>query len=189
MRKVPEWVIQSIWFIAGVCATGALWFFLSIKEYWWALTAGIGAIVFFLLAIILHRSNDKVGRQDDARDEIVFNVKEEKITFNEMIRSINYDVVKVNAHTHILGVMAEHEWISRRYPKSKLISQALTTLEALEKKGIAAKKGIYFDIIKIALKDGRSKEIYFDISNFFTGKGSPMDPSSEVAEKLRNLYK
>ncbi|MDQ7815874.1 MAG: hypothetical protein RDU14_02530 [Melioribacteraceae bacterium] len=189
MRKVPEWLIQSSWFLAGVCATGAVWYLLSIKEYFGATIAGIGAVIFYLLAVFLHRSNDKVTKQNNAlNNEIVLQYKEEKITFKELVRSVDYDVVKVNAHTHMLGVKAEQEWIRRRYPKSNFKSQILTTLDALEKKNSFAKNAIHFDVIEIEVGDGRIKKIYFDISDFFTGKGTMMDPSSVVAEKLRSLY-
>ena len=48
---------------------------------------------------------------------------------------------------------------------------------------------IHFDVIEIILEDGRKKEIYFDISDFFPGGGSRvLDPEADIALKLSNIY-
>jgi hypothetical protein len=39
----PDWLIQSIWFMAGVLATGAIWYFLSRNERHRALWTGFCA--------------------------------------------------------------------------------------------------------------------------------------------------
>ena len=53
------------------------------------------------------------------------------------------------------GVSAEYKWIYNHYPSAKVISQSLTFHD---------KKP--YDIITIKYK-GKTKDVYFDISNFF----------------------
>ena len=53
------------------------------------------------------------------------------------------------------GVPAEYKWINKHYPSAKVVSQSLNFHD---------KKP--YDIIKIRYK-GKTKDVYFDISNFF----------------------
>jgi len=66
MRTVPDWAIQLSWAIYGVFATGALWYFLSLKEYLNAGLAVAGAIVFAGAAIAFHRKRDKASQTQPA---------------------------------------------------------------------------------------------------------------------------
>lgn len=59
MRNIPEWAIQLAWAICGIFATGAVWYFLSLKQYSEAAYATAGALVFAGVAIYLHRRKDK----------------------------------------------------------------------------------------------------------------------------------
>jgi hypothetical protein len=59
MRRVPEWATQLAWAVCGVFATGAVWYFLSLKEYASAAYAAVGALVCAGVAIYLHRLNDR----------------------------------------------------------------------------------------------------------------------------------
>jgi hypothetical protein len=121
--------------------------------------------------------------------EIILKNEEETITFTELLRSLRHDVVKVHAHTHILGVAAEYGWIRRRYPGSKTVKQALTTLDLIAGKKKYKTSKIYFDIITIELPNGRKKEIFFDISNFYDGTGSKyLDPHAFIGKKIAQLY-
>jgi len=47
---------------------------------------------------------------------------------------------------------------------------------------------VRFDVIKIELASGREKEVYFDISSFFDGKGTSMS-GDFFGRKLLSLYK
>lgn len=60
MRAVPDWWIQASWWASGVFATGAVWYFLSTREYPFAIAAGVAAAAFAILAIMLHRRKDAV---------------------------------------------------------------------------------------------------------------------------------
>jgi ABC-type multidrug transport system fused ATPase/permease subunit len=200
MKRIPDWALQAIWFMAGIFATGALWYFISIKNTTMAVISLVCAIFFALLAIYLHRSRDSFKAKEEALKrekerlyrEIVLNVGEERITFQELHRSSEYDIIKVNANQHFLGVASEHFWIRERYPDAEMEMQSLTTLDRLkysESKESEAKK-IHFDIFDIIFPNGRKKKIYFDISSFFNGLTfAKIDPNSKVAHKLNDLYK
>jgi len=72
-RTVPDWVIQTCWWTSGIFATGALWYFLSIKDYLYAAASGTLALAFALAAITLHRRNDRIAEQSlptEFKDEL-----------------------------------------------------------------------------------------------------------------------
>lgn len=58
MRTVPDWWIQTAWWGSGIFATGAVWYFLSTREYGWSVAAGLAAIILAGVAIVLHRKKD-----------------------------------------------------------------------------------------------------------------------------------
>jgi hypothetical protein len=64
MRHVPDWAIQVCWWISGIFATGAVWYFLSLKDVPWAIASAIAAAFFALVAIGLHRRKDAATRLD-----------------------------------------------------------------------------------------------------------------------------
>jgi hypothetical protein len=61
MRPVPDWWIQSAWWASGIFATGALWYFLSTREYGFAAAAAIAALALAGVAIGLHRKKDALS--------------------------------------------------------------------------------------------------------------------------------
>ncbi|KVP22421.1 hypothetical protein [Burkholderia ubonensis] len=69
MRNIPEWTIQLAWAICGVFATGAVWYFLSLKQYSEAAYAAIGALIFGGVAIYLHRRKDEADAAVSPADE------------------------------------------------------------------------------------------------------------------------
>ena len=50
------------------------------------------------------------------KEEFVIKYKDETITFEIMLRSQHFDIVKIHAITHVLGVHSEREWINKYYP-------------------------------------------------------------------------
>lgn len=131
----------------------------------------------------------KSGKQKSSG--FTFKVNEEVVTFDEKMRSLTMDVVKVNAHTHMIGVQAEYAWVQHNYGKFSLIQQSLTTLEGLMGERYNS-SSIHFDCLRVKLHedDDREKDIYFDISSFFFGgKTSFFDRESFVAKKISDLYK
>ena len=77
MKKiVPDWLIQLSWFLAGTCATGAVWYFLSKNNtiYTWLSVAG--AIFFAALAIYYQRLNDSYSCNLAHRTKLASFIKE-----------------------------------------------------------------------------------------------------------------
>lgn len=64
MRTVPDWSIQVAWWLSGICATGAVWYFLSMDSFLYAFVSGLGAVVFAVGAIVLHRRKDSLAAGD-----------------------------------------------------------------------------------------------------------------------------
>jgi hypothetical protein len=123
----------------------------------------------------------------------VYKVNEETVTFDEKMRSLKMDVIKVIAHDHALGVAAEYAWMNKFYPKHKLVVKMLSTLEAMTGKrkggGIVRPGETLFDIFLLELDGGRTKSVYFDISSFFSGKDSSLtNPGVYANKKLASLY-
>lgn len=72
-HTVPDWAIQTSWWISGIFATGALWYFLSIKDNSYAAGSGVLALVFALMAIALHRRKDRLAEKllpTELKDEV-----------------------------------------------------------------------------------------------------------------------
>ena len=68
MPLVPDWWIQVCWWASGIFATGGLWYFLSAREYFFAISAGFAAVIFAAVAIILHRKKDaQLSPQDQVQ--------------------------------------------------------------------------------------------------------------------------
>lgn len=69
MRAVPDWSIQLCWWISAIFATGAVWYFLSTKNYWASGGSVVGAVVFAAAAVLLHQRRDGIARDEAARKE------------------------------------------------------------------------------------------------------------------------
>ena len=114
--------------------------------------------------------------------EFVIEYADEIITFEEKLISQNFDIIKINATTHVLGVRAEREWLNKKYPGYENNMQILTHIETKQGTRI-------FDILPIR-KGNIKKDIYFDITDFFDGASVPnLKIVSEYAEaKLNQIY-
>ena len=130
---------------------------------------------------------EKLPRESERPFELT--IGEEIVRYEEKMTSLPFDVVKINAHTHTVGVSAEYAWLDHKYPDSRIITQSLTTLDLIKGKEKYKAGQVHFDIIRFRLPDGREKEIYFDISSFFDGKTSSLINKEEyIAKKLTELY-
>ena len=56
--RVPNWLLQITWFIAGVFGTGAFWYYLSQKDILLTSVSAAAAVLFAALAIGLHIWSD-----------------------------------------------------------------------------------------------------------------------------------
>lgn len=61
MRSVPDWSIQVAWWMSGIFATGAAWYFLSINKVAFAAGSVLFAILFAGVAVSLHRKKDALA--------------------------------------------------------------------------------------------------------------------------------
>jgi hypothetical protein len=69
MRTVAEWQIQVAWWVSGIFATGAVWYFLSTGQFILCATSSALALLFAGIAIHLHRRKDAAAKpsNDTAR--------------------------------------------------------------------------------------------------------------------------
>jgi hypothetical protein len=175
-NKFVDWFLQYWFFTALIIIVSIIIAIPQIRD-------GINTIISLLISL----TNKKSNKQEK---QLVMEVKGEKVLFTELLRSINYDVIKVHAYTHILGVAAEYFWISNRYPNSKTTSQSLSTLDMITKNLKYKPSQIHFDIIHIKEIDGHEKSIYFDISDFFSGQmSSTLNPEESIGIKIKEIYK
>jgi hypothetical protein len=114
----------------------------------------------------------------------------ETATFTEMLRTVQRDVIKVHAKTHALGVAAEYVWLNHEYPEHRVLRQSLSSLALLTKDETTSFSDdpVKFDVLRIRLASGVEKDIYFDISDFFGGHATSLDPQAEFTRELRGLY-
>ena len=69
----------------------------------------------------------------------------------------SYDnMIVIQAQNEFAGVRAENQWLEENYPGYQSIQQSVTKYN-----------GKPVDIFKIKTKEGKTLEIYFDISSFF----------------------
>lgn len=88
MRTVPDWSIHAAWWGSGIFATGAVWYFLSTREYPLAVAAAFAGVSLAGLAIILHRKKDAV--QASVHHSGIAPVTQlSKITVKEIVEAIN----------------------------------------------------------------------------------------------------
>lgn len=153
----------------------------------------VGSVTIFALHRWSPHSKDENAKGDSSHNpnpkntELALMFNEEKVTFKEMMISLEVDVVKVYAHTHQVGIKAEYVWMGKRYPGFELLSQSLTTLKGFKEN--EGEKKIYFDIMEIRLANKRTKKIHFDISEFFDGiANSSMDKEEYITKKIFELY-
>jgi hypothetical protein len=81
-RPVPPWLVQLVWFLAGIFATGAPWYFLSRDDILSAALSFAVAFVLALVAVQLHRLNDKDARFKVRRERLAHFMREAESLLN-----------------------------------------------------------------------------------------------------------
>lgn len=81
--------------------------------------------------------------------EFIIEYDNEKITFEVTTKSNHFDIVKIYATTHTLGVNAEYKWIEKYYPDYNRVSQVFDIIK------INKKQSLYYDIINIVNDKGK----------------------------------
>ncbi len=74
-RPVPDWLPQLVWFLAGIYATGALWYFLSKDDLFSTGLSVVGAASMTVVAIQLQRINDRSARFRRVREGLAAEVE------------------------------------------------------------------------------------------------------------------
>lgn len=117
------------------------------------------------------------------KKEFVSEYADERITFEVKLRSQDFDIVKIHATTHSLGVHAEREWLKKYYPGYENNMQFLD--HVITDDG----RTIDFDILPI-YKGNKKKDIYFDITDFYNGAHVEFTGSTHkyAEQKIRDLY-
>lgn len=117
------------------------------------------------------------------KHEFVSEYADETITFDVKLRSQDFDIVKIHATTHSLGVRAEKEWINKNYPGYENNMQLLDHIITNDGKRIT------FDILPIH-KGNKTKNIYFDITDFYNGASVAFtgNVNKYAEQKIRDIY-
>lgn len=117
------------------------------------------------------------------KKEFVSEYADEKITFEVKLRSQDFDVVKIHATTHSLGVRAEREWLNKFYPGYE------NSMQLLEQITTDDGNTLTFDILPIH-KGDKKKDIYFDITSFYSGAHVELTGSTHnyAKQKIRDIY-
>lgn len=152
------------------------------------LNTWFGAIIVIIVIVIIYmaklkKSIKEISPSFKCKKEFAIELAGEKITFDVKLRSYNYDVVKINAITHILGIQAERAWINKYYPGYKIMVQTL------ERMTLDNGKLLSFDRLSIH-KGNKKKDIYFDITDFIDGASvSLTENTHEYAhQKIKEIY-
>ena len=116
-------------------------------------------------------------------NEFVIEYADEKITFEVKLRSQDFDIVKIHATTHTLGVRAEREWLDKFYPGYENHMQLLDQITTDDGEIVT------FDILPIC-NGNNEKDIYFDITDFYSGAHVELIGSSHnyAKQKIREIY-
>ena len=118
-----------------------------------------------------------------SKKEFVIEYADEKITFEVKLRSQDFDVVKIHATTHTLGVRAEKEWLNKFYSGYENNMQLLDHITTDDGKTST------FDILPIH-KGDKKKYIFFDITDFYSGAHVELTGCTHnyAKQKIRDIY-
>jgi hypothetical protein len=158
------------------------------------LPAGFIAVLFWLIvgsaiAYALYRwcaNTTPKGQWTDDRTVLKLSFEGERVIMQELMHGAMHDVIKIEAPIHYLGVAAEYEWMRRRYRGSIKVKQSLRAINVAK----SGERVVFFDVLLIQQRNGKTKELYFDISSFFgDGYSSPqVVADSPIVEQIRDLY-
>ena len=145
--------------------------------------AFIVLICVIIMAIPQLRDGIKILFQKKKKQDFTIKYADETISFEEKCISRDFDIIKIKATTHDIGVAAEREWLKKKYPRYVNNMQMLSYVQT-------EKGRIIFDILPIKVGEIK-KDIYFDITDFYKGAGVPtFKAATEYAEQtIQSLYK
>jgi len=144
-------------------------------------------IVGSVTAYALHRWRTNTKEKSPGDPAILeLSFEGERVIVRELMQGATHDVIKIDAHIRHLGVAAEYEWMRRRYRGSIKVKQTLQAINVAK----SGERVVFFDVLIIRQRSGKTKELYFDISSFFgAGYSSPqVVADSPIVEQIRDLY-
>ena len=148
------------------------------------------AIVSGLFVVLVPYYIFGVGRSKNyntqADEKFKLKAEEEEVIFDEKLRSLKMDIVKVIAHDHNLGVRAEYAWLDYAYPDNRKFGQSLQKIE-VDVSG-DKKKIVTFDVHNVKLKNGREKSVYFEIDSFFADGKPASFNAGYIDQKIKDIY-
>lgn len=116
------------------------------------------------------------------KDIYTYKSKGEKVKMTRILKSEHLDVIKIDTTSHDLGVQSERAWLKRYYSNFEYPMQYVDSIQTEQGKKI-------FDVFPISHKT-KSKDIYFDITNFYN---EPlkflMDTNEYNKYKIKSLYR
>lgn len=120
--------------------------------------------------------------EKDKKDDLIIEFADEKIVCEIVFRSYDFDIVKICATTHRLGIQAEKKWIDKFYPNYTHNMQLLNRIQTESGEKI-------FDIIPIS-NGTINKDIYFDITDFYPGAHvtSFCNVHGYAEKKIKDIY-
>lgn len=113
--------------------------------------AFIVLICVIIMAIPQLRDGIKILFQKKKKQDFTIKYAGETISFEEKCISRDFDIIKIKATTHDIGVAAEREWLKKKYPRYVNNMQMLSYVQT-------EKGRIIFDILPI--KVGEIKRIF-----------------------------
>lgn len=113
------------------------------------------------------------------KKDFILKYTDETITFDEILISRDFDIIRINATTHLLGVLSERKWLKHKYPKYVNNVQQLRIVKTKQGEKI-------FDVLPITIGT-RKKSVYFDISSFYNGASVPF--SNSVNDYVTKKYR
>ena len=116
-RNIPDWLIQLVWFLAGVYGTGALWYFLSRDDILSSTLSLAGAAILTFVAVQLIRLNDRSTRFKVRREKLADFMKEAEVLQNRSTEEP-------------LPIQEHNDWVTRveEYLKEQLDSSYVARL-------------------------------------------------------------
>jgi hypothetical protein len=157
--------------------------------------AGFLVVLFWLIvgsvaAYVLYRWLTNTAQKAKLPDDpgiLELSFEGERVIMKELMHGATHDVIKIDAHIHHLGVAAQYEWMRRKYRGSIKVKQSLQAINVAKSGG---ERVVFFDVLVIQQRSGKTKELYFDISSFFgDGYSSPqVVADSPMVEQIRDLY-
>ena len=144
--------------------------------------------IFVIIAILIMalpqlRDGLKILWPFSRKKEFVSEYADEEITFEVKLRSQDFDIVKIHATTHSLGVRAEREWLNKEYSGYTNNMQFLRHIKTNDGKELT------FDILPIQTGN-KKKDIYFDITDFFDGAHVEFTGNTHnyAEQKIKEIY-